>query len=330
MRGLSGAFERALPAAALILLILTVYALSGYSGGSIFTLGASVSDGGADKEGEKPTLQYEIKYEKRYVLQGLTETAWEKIPDTLCFKKAEELRKKYAVTVLFGLKAQRSISGYEIGLFTDVERISECLSELSKALSEYPEGFIRALSESGVTLELTGALRSVSASNIDRPDALAEGALIAIDISRRRPLAPVLMHEISHLADARLEALSKEDESHWSSEAWAELLPAHFRYYESYVDEYGFPVSMTGDTVYTWESGGEAWFVNAYSKTYPTEDRAVMMETLIRSNGGAECLKAPRIRAKLLYYFEALRYYLDPGGDWPEPVFWEALLNKSL
>ena len=190
-------------------------------------------------------------------------------------------------------------------------------AEIGAFLGELPDGFTKKLAEGypgGIIIELTGGLRAREAGYIDDPSALTfsyDGAkVIALDV-RSGPIAPTLAHELCHIVDERLTALAALDRSHWSESGWARLNPEGFGYYGAYIDESGLPYYVTGDAALTLEGGGgEVYFINRYARTSPSEDRAELIEALVRCGPGAYFLNCPRLRAKLDYYIEAVKYYL--------------------
>lgn len=148
--------------------------------------------------------------------------------------------------------------------------------------------------------------------------------LIVLDVSSGLSPSSVY-HELCHAIDRRLNALAEAGGS-WSEENWLALCPGGFSYYNAYSDEAGAPLAFAASPAHTAESAGSVYFINRYSKTYPTEDRAVLFETLMRAVPEAPYMRSPHIIMKLDYYFAAIRFCLDPEGEWTEPTFWEERL----
>jgi hypothetical protein len=87
-----------------------------------------------------------------------------------------------------------------------------------------------------------------------------------------------IFHEFSHIIDSRLEWDSViREEALYSEAAWLTLQPEGFCYAMSYLD-------MPEETYRYIESG---YFINDYALTYPTEDRAVLMESAMENYGWA-------------------------------------------
>ena len=78
----------------------------------------------------------------------------------------------------------------------------------------------------------------------------------------------------------------------------------------------------------TYDQKERVYFIDSYSKTFPTEDRAVLLGTLMEGEQGDDLFKCPHITDKLLYYFRAIRACFDPNGQlWREPTYWEQRLT---
>lgn len=211
---------------------------------------------------------------------------------------------------------------------TEPSRVPEALSILIETLALYPDGFFEALSDgNAIVFRLAGSISAVVENAVGRPAAVTcdiDGSpSVVLDVSDPGGyLAAVIVHELCHVIDGRLDRLAANDPSHWNRDDWKKLNPPGFDYLYSYGGEQG--ASPFFGAAFTAEDGnGEIFFADRYSKTFPTEDRARLMELVFSHSPGASCLKSPFVREKLKYYFTAVRYYLDPAGSWTGPTFWE-------
>ena len=78
---------------------------------------------------------------------------------------------------------------------------------------------------------------------------------------------------------------------------------------------------------WTYYSGGDegVYFVDSYSRTFASEDRARIMEFFMtRDDDAQELIKSPAIKKKLQHMSSAVRSVFDTSG-W-ENVRWERLL----
>ena len=255
-------------------------------------------------------------------------------PQNTTFSAAAEgdISPAAGVSLLPFASALLPISAYRIEPETDFAAYCEAGAEVMRTLALYPDGFFETLSGyvGGIVIELCGGIRS-GGSMPDRPAAVTADCLsfrlIALETDPQT-IGPALMHELCHVIDCCLDSASIGDPSRWNDEAWGALNPKDFRYYSTYDPA----VYESGETKYAAEAPfdpEDVYFINRYAMTYPTEDRAVAFETMMRLSPGAECMKSPHIRAKLAYYFAAIRYYLDPGGTWSTPSFWEKAFSGS-
>ena len=265
------------------------------------------------------------------------------------------IERQYGIAVLIGDAAQLSIASYT----TDVASIEESLYDidktmdvLEKVLAAYPPDFFRLLlGETGDSLvvELCGRIRSTDAYALDCPSAVTyhtDGTrIIVLDVSYYYEMEYTLHHEISHLIDHRLDAITMEpaywndenrDRSVWSYAGWESLNPSGFSYYCAYVDDNGNSYEYSGSVKYTplhsnytkKNKRSSVYFCNTYSKTYPTEDRAVMFGQLLTNTDNDEILSCPHVLKKLQYYSAAIRALLDPDGThWPGPTAWELRID---
>lgn len=258
--------------------------------------------------------------------------------------RVDAIAEQYGITVLIGDAARVAIASYA----ADVASIEEALPEIDAALETlesvlalYPPDFFQMVRDGlgdELIFELCGAIRSTSPYAIDYPSAVtfhADGSrVIVIDVYLASDLRYTLFHEISHLIDHHLDAVAYETPA-WSWAGWDALNPKNFSYYYAYVDEDGLSYEFTGSTKYTSlhsdyvkkNKRKSVYFVNQYSKTYPTEDRAVLMGMLMNDEDPA-LLSCPHLLAKLTYYAAAIRAVMDPDGThWPEPTYWETKIE---
>lgn len=258
--------------------------------------------------------------------------------------RVDAIAAQYGITVLIGDAARVAIASYAADIATIEEALPEidaALETLESVLALYPPDYFRMLRDGSgdeLIFELCGTIRSTSPYAIDYPSAVtfhADGSrVIVINVYYASDLRYTLFHEISHLTDHHLDAAAYETPA-WSWAGWEALNPKDFSYYYAYVDEDGFSYEFTGSTKYTPLHSDYAeknkrksvYFADRYSKTYPTEDRAVLMGMLMNDEDPA-VLSCPHLLAKLTYYAAAIRAVMDPDGThWPEPTSWETKIE---
>ena len=251
-------------------------------------------------------------------------------------QRAEEMEETYGVRIYLGQEVTSApFPDYTLEANEDLAYISDALDVLETALAYYPEGYLEQLGGDSVRelcFYLSGRMTPLDASvSIDDPGGLAcqvDGLeLLAFNVDYIRPQDVV--HELTHVLDHWLWEAGTLDEMTWSS-----MNPEDFDYYYAYMNENGESYEWAGDTKYTtWDSayyGGDVdsvYFIDPYSTTYPTEDRARLMENVLASPGGSpeSSFESVHLQEKLTYYFQCIRNTFDTTG-WPEQTSWEAAL----
>ena len=167
-------------------------------------------------------------------------------------------------------------------------------------------------------------------SNISNASAFAteSNGLMQIAFDLYDDLDPsTVIHELTHAADYRFLG-----EGLFSEENWNAMNPDGFSYYYSYIDENGESYEYSGSTDYTAEGGvpsEEVYFIDPYSKTFPMEDRARLMENLLSGQSPyAGAFRSGHVQEKLTYYFRFLREILG-DGTWPSSTVWETALKEA-
>ena len=185
--------------------------------------------------------------------------------------------------------------------------------------------------------ELCGTIRSREESALDYPSALTfqtDGSrIVVLNVYLTAGMRYTIFHELAHVIDRALDAaVTSYDDPRWNDADWCSLNPKKFNYYFAYNDEDGNPYDLFGSTKYTPQDSAyykkhkrdSVYFADVYSKTFATEDRAVLMGLLLADNSSDELLSCPHLLAKLQYYAKAIRTVFDPDGtEWSEPPIWE-------
>ena len=249
------------------------------------------------------------------------------------YERAAELGEQYRVEIRIADQCGTNYSGFEWEQATDEEMIESALDELEAALSRYPENFLPQLCYGHypkIHLELVADLHrreeelpddsevngftSVSAFT----DHLSgKYHLIVLDINVNFGLNETIYHELSHVIDQKLEwDASRRADALYSESGWLACSPEGFEYAYDY---FRLPEELFDD-------GNEDYFVDLYARTFPTEDRARIMENaMAMPNYIAE---HAGMLGKLRYYSECIRDAFDTTG-WPEYTAWEIALELN-
>lgn len=240
--------------------------------------------------------------------------------DEALYTRAAELSARYGVDIRIAEKCQADYDQYDSYILEDEASISDALDVLERALSVYPAGFLEQLKYNTVEtirIELVGALEPKADSNMITAAAFTQEQvddyLLAADA--RFLTAENIYHEITHIIDRRLawDAELRED-ALFSEETWLSLQPEGFDYAYSYAEE----LENINDYMET------GYFVWSYACTFPTEDRATMMESAMSYDAGTMAWN-PGLLNKLKYYSQCIRDCFDTTG-WPETLPWEIAL----
>lgn len=242
----------------------------------------------------------------------------------------KEMEDAYGITLYIGSEGNDfAIEGYVGRAELDPVAIYNALTLTDEILSRYPEGMLREAYEGmydSLRLYLCSELYGYASDGLARAGGLTafdtEELLVAIDI--HNGLETTLPHELSHVFDARIRAVSARGESDWM-QLWEDLHPFNNAYLYSY-ENYWSAQSYT----YPNESvPSRVWFVDDYSRSFPTEDRARIIENLFNPVDGAlpEALQSPHLLEKARFYSYILRQCFASCAESSQPLFWETYLG---
>ncbi len=241
------------------------------------------------------------------------------------YRWAEELSAAYGVDIRIADQCQLDYDEYYGYQIYDELQVSYALDQLEIALSQYPKGFFSQLlygNLDSIRIELIGGLQkkhlaedaaytSFSAFAQEKGDHY----LVVVDVDFA--YTDTYYHEFSHIIDKRLEYdASLRPEALYSDSAWMELQPKGFGYSYSY----DYLPDDVGSSRY------DGWFVDYYACTFPTEDRARIMEYAMAQIYWPFEGDTP-IDDKLTYYSQCIRDCFDTTG-WPEKTVWEQAIDK--
>lgn len=255
-------------------------------------------------------------------------------------ERAAEMSRKYGVQIYVGEAVLNApFPDYDLSACTDPVSLNKGLDVLEEAFSIYPEGYLDQLGGERVReicFYLSGEMTPLDPMvSIENPSGLAcqvgDLELIAMNADGYLQAEDVI-HELTHLMDHWLSDENVLDETQWIS-----MNPEDFSYHYAYIDEDGKSYEFTGDDIYTsWDSAyyegdvESVYFVDPYSTTYPTEDRARLMEYLLMDPeyDPPAFFASSHVQDKLRYYFLCIRMVCDTT-EWTEPPIWETRLAQA-
>lgn len=241
--------------------------------------------------------------------------------------KADELEDRFDVHILLSAECADpcEASGYDVttsdqaGWRNEALTISRALKQLEQALANYPDGFFSQFrtesQDSGIYLMLVGAISSDDPINVAAFEfGLGAREYIGLDISFYE-LRGNLYHELWHATENKI---LRSSFSGFYDGSWDACNPEGFAY------RYAYNLSDQNGTLWqgTYTGGDqEFYFVDDYSKTYPKEDRARIMEYVMGDDALAQAvLRSPAIRQKLQLMDQGIRTAFNTSG-W-EDVHW--------
>lgn len=245
--------------------------------------------------------------------------------------RANRIGERYGVRLRISTECYELIGGYSVEPILDRLITDEALDAMETELAKYPEGFLSELASDypeGMEIWLAGALRGVDDETLDIAGGFTNKEsgclLLVMDSSLPELLPTTFHHEMSHIID---EAVKEKMPGTWLENVnWERLNPApsiSAHIYTYTYTAYGYEDCL--QWVYDGSNGEEAFFIDTYSMTFPTEDRARLFENIMCREEESlipwdEC---PRLREKMNVYAACIRYVLGKE-DW-ENVRWERL-----
>lgn len=197
------------------------------------------------------------------------------------------------------------------------------LEKLDSEVGEYPKGFLEQFKngagEGGLRFMLTGPIQSetgVMGYHYNQ----GHWYNIVIDISLN-DIGSTVHHELFHAIENKVAAVTGGS---FYDGSWDHLNPVGFEYCGTY-DYYDMDYSEQNRWTYMGDNGDEIFFVDTYSKTFPAEDRARIMEYVMSFDKAATAfMKGERMKAKLRVMSEKIRLGFNTEG-W-DNLPWERYL----
>ena len=240
---------------------------------------------------------------------------------------AARIKEKWGVSVIYTEPLiHRVASDYSTVAITDPLVIQSALNQVYDALSAYPDGFFDDLCYGNYTvleLYLCGKFTPLTDAGITTAEALSNTRGSAMVIGFNVELMDgeyvrVLAHELLHNMERRIDQIDPDALSEWIS-----LTPGgHDAYYYSYHDQDGNEMHELSHTYFYESDPADAYFVDAYSKSFPTEDRARVFEKLMESGGNPYFADSPVLMEKARTLCRIIREYF-PSVAAIERASWE-------
>lgn len=243
--------------------------------------------------------------------------------------RAHELGEKYGVSIFLADECKRDFPGYHAEPVYQTRLLKESLTVLEKALSSYPDDFFQQLHtpETGeLGIYIAGNFSTVGNDNPDHANGVyfyEEGSqYLVLNASNFSSLESTIYHEISHAIDRYIKtAAPGKGLNDYADDVFNQLNPPGFSYDYSYRTnedrkDLDFTAASQSDNVY---------FIDYYSKSFPSEDRARIMENAMHPQG-IDYFQYPALRRKLEYMSLFMRKIFDTG-KWESETAWESAIK---
>lgn len=204
-------------------------------------------------------------------------------------------------------------------------KVFQAVNTVAKILDRYPDGMLREaweLTSDGLRIYLCGSLYGIYAGTLDTAGGVTTnmGRYIIVAMDINEPIDSVLPHELSHVFDQRISYM-------WEVQDWFAIWESIHPFSNPYIYSYDFYYEYTNYTPVDEDDPDDVWFVDSYGRTFPTEDRAKIMEVLWRSGEEPDyLLEYEHILAKAKLYCYILRQCF-PSCNTGEGPFWEQFLG---
>lgn len=242
-------------------------------------------------------------------------------------KKAEEISKKYDITISLGKECASIFGGYAVASCMDVEIVQKALDVLDAELAKYPKGFLARIKNninSRFDFYLAGELVGVEENSlynaIGFQIAYSDEIRIVADCRNEDVLRRTIHHEISHCIDDFLSAQSAIDENKWHQ--LNSFIGGCTDVYSKDYNIFGYE-EFYGFCLYPNMNKENAYFIDYYSMTFQEEDRARIWEYMMAPAEDFTWDEVPHLKQKLLYYLDCIRLVVEKENL--EGAYWDRI-----
>lgn len=245
--------------------------------------------------------------------------------------RVKAIEDKYNIKISIGEECSNILGGYAIRALIYYDDVANALNILDEELSKYPDGFIEQIRYENldtIHFYIASDLIGTSSGTLETAGGfqmeIGNEALIVVDFNYFDIARSTIHHEFGHCIDDMLVYNGGIDEKVWDT-----YNPVSVTGGSVYTDTYDM-FGNYGDEIYAYGTNGEdyenSYFVDTYSMTYPSEDRARIWDNIMSDEGYVDWSRTPHLTAKLNYYAECIRQNFDSTG-WNE-VRWEKYMSK--
>lgn len=242
----------------------------------------------------------------------------------LCREQAAVLEQTHSVRILLWTDAlEMNPPAYAIEPEYQTSVISRCLTQLGEALRCFPESFYSTSAVSArqsplnicLVRSLTGDIAMGAPESADGLTCWSEDGQGYVFLAANGLITGSFFHEMSHIIDSRVLSTCTAYDS------WDALNPQEFEYDYDYI-------ANLNRFDYDYLEDDNRYFIDPYSMSFPTEDRARILEYAMQE--GNECFfTTDTMQAKLRQLCIGIREAYDLT-DADGPLLWEQYLNTPI
>ena len=243
------------------------------------------------------------------------------------------LEEKLPIRICYDKDALSNVDsvGYKFTYVEDRKAVLKMILSLVSCAEEYPEGFfndIRKKKENPLEIYFSDKITGTNSVSSSVASALTSERVgyfyICFDVNEYYQLRRTFAHELMHVIDRVVTDYCFDTNDFRLYHYWtAKLNDGPYDYNYGYNDKNGNAYMNTDGTVF---GKGEAYYVKAYSKTYPEEDKATVFENLYEKSNYYFDEGTPLTR-KAEFLIALIRYILPSVGKLETECSWEEYLG---
>lgn len=239
---------------------------------------------------------------------------------------AQDIFDATGIEILYGSRGNDFVLYDYVGV-VELEpfKVFRAVNTVAGILYQYPEGMLREawdVGYDGLQIYLCGSIYGVHSGGVDMAGGVTSetDGYIVIVVDINDPMESALPHELSHAFDRRINYM-------WEEMDWMAVWESIHPFSDAYIHSYDAYYEYTDYTPVGEKDPDDVWFVDGYGRTYPTEDRARIMEVLWNSGEEPDPhLEYEHILEKAKLYCYILRQCF-PSCNTEEGPFWEQFLG---
>lgn len=241
-------------------------------------------------------------------------------------ERAKTMSQRYGVDIRIGDELDSCpVLDYEYTKIINPIRIEQALNMMEPELAKYPDGMLAQIDDDigdRIQIYLSGKIIGTGDGTISDSRGIENTVdgitFVVLNITDIEELDRTLHHEIFHAIEGHMDNAGY----YFDYDRWEALNPQGFNYDYDYIQN---EENTDWDYVMSEETGG--YFIDIYSKSFPHEDRARIMEYAMTENEyNSGAFSYEGIAKKQAYICEQLRLAFQTEG-WPEQTVWEQVLQ---